>query len=102
MCGCDGIMAQPSSVTGSIGTIFQTFSVAGTMEKIGIKAVTVKSGDLKDIASPLHDLSAEEREVLEGIIEDLFRQFLAVVQEGRQTIEEQKLREVADGGGIHG
>lgn len=96
-CGCDGIMAQPSSVTGNIGTVFQTFSVAGTMEKIGIKAVTIKSGDFKDIASPLHDLSAEERQVLERIIEDLFRQFLAVVQEGRQTIEEQKLSELADG-----
>ena len=96
-CGCDGIMAQPSSVTGNIGTVFQTFSVAGTMEKIGVKAVTIKSGELKDIASPLHDLSAEERRVLEGIIEELFQQFLTVVKEGRKTIEEQKLSELADG-----
>jgi len=42
-CGCNGIIAQPSSVVGNIGTIFQTFSVAGTMEKIGVKAVTIKS-----------------------------------------------------------
>jgi protease-4 len=96
-CGCDGIMAQPSSVTGNIGTVFQTFSVAGTMEKIGIKAVTIKSGQLKDIASPLHDLSAEERKVLEGIIEELSQQFLTVVRQGRKTIERQKLRELADG-----
>jgi protease-4 len=96
-CGCDGIMAQPSSVTGNIGTVFQTFSVAGTMEKIGIKAVTIKSGKLKDIASPLHDLSAEEREVLERIIGELFQQFLTVVRQGRKTIEQQKLRELADG-----
>lgn len=96
-CGCDGIMAQPSSVTGNIGTVFRTFSVAGTMEKIGVKAVTIKSGPLKDIASPLHDLSAEERKVLEGIIEELSQQFLTVVRQGRKTIEQQKLRELADG-----
>ena len=96
-CGCDGIIAQPSSVTGSIGTIFQTFSVAGTMDKIGVKSVTIKSGELKDIASPLHDLTGEEREVLQGIIEDLYQQFLTVVKEGRKTIVEQKLPDLADG-----
>jgi len=96
-CGSDGIMAQPSSVTGNIGTIFQTFSVAGTMDKIGVKAVTIKSGDLKDLASPLHDLSEEEQRVLEGIIQELYQQFLAVVQEGRHGIGEDKLRELADG-----
>jgi len=96
-CGCDGIMAQPSSVTGSIGTVFQTFSVAGTMQKIGVKAITIKSGELKDLASPLHDLSDEERKILEGIIEELFQQFLTVVKEGRKIIKEQKLSELTDG-----
>ncbi|MFC1604884.1 signal peptide peptidase SppA [Planctomycetota bacterium] len=90
-CGCDGIIAQPSGVVGNIGTIFQTFSVAGTMEKIGVKAVTIKSGELKDMASPLHDLSDDERKVLEGIIEHLSEQFFEVVREGRKKIDEQKL-----------
>jgi len=96
-CGCDGIMAQPTSVTGNIGTVFQTVSFAGTMDKIGIKAVTIKSGQLKDLASPLHDLSDEERRVLEGIIQDLSNQFFGVVREGRKNMGEQKLREVTDG-----
>jgi protease-4 len=96
-CGGDGILAQPGSVTGSIGTIMQTFSFAGTMEKIGVKAVAIKSGDLKDLGSPLHDLRAEERKVLEGIINQFFEQFLTVVQEGREKIGEQKLRKLADG-----
>jgi protease-4 len=96
-CGCDAIMAQPSSVTGNIGTVFQTISVAGTMEKIGVKAVTIKSGELKDLASPLHDLSDDERRVLEGIIGDFSQQFFNVVAEGRKMMSEQKLREVADG-----
>ena len=96
-CGSDGILAQPGGVTGSIGTIMQTFSFAGTMEKIGVKAVAIKSGDLKDLGSPLHDLRTEERKVLEGIINQFFEQFLTVVQEGRKNIVEQKLRGLADG-----
>ncbi|MBN1846098.1 MAG: S49 family peptidase, partial [Sedimentisphaerales bacterium] len=46
-CGCDGIVAQPSCVTGSIGTIMQTVSFAGTMKILGIKAEAIKSGALK-------------------------------------------------------
>ena len=96
-CGSDGIIAQPGGVTGSIGTIMQTFSLAGTMEKIGVKAVAIKSGKLKDLGSPLHDLREEEQKVLEGIINQFFEQFLTVVLEGRKEIGEQKLRGLADG-----
>jgi len=96
-CGCDGIIAQPSAVVGNIGTVFQTFSVAGTMEKIGVKAVTIKSGELKDMASPLHDLSDEEHKVLQGIIKQFSEQFFEVVRMGRKTIDEQKLAELTDG-----
>jgi protease-4 len=96
-CGCDGIIAQPSSVVGNIGSVFQAFSVAGTMEKIGIKAVTIKSGELKDMASPLHDLSDEERKVLEGIIGYHSEQFFEVVLKGRKKIDEQKMAELSDG-----
>jgi len=96
-CGCDGIVAQPSSVVGNIGTIFQTFSVAGTMEKIGVKAITIKSGELKDMASPLHDLSDQERKVLEGIIKHHSEQFFQVVRKGRKKIDEQKMAELSDG-----
>jgi len=96
-CGCDGIIAQPSGVVGNIGVIFQTFSVAGTLEKIGVKTVTIKSGDLKDMASPLHDLSDEEHKVLQGIIEHLSGQFFEVVRKGRKTIDEQKMAELSDG-----
>ena len=96
-CGCDGIIAQPSCVTGSIGTIMQTFSVAGTMKKIGIEAVAIKSGKMKDLASPLHDLRKEEQELLEVMINHFYEQFLSVVQEGRSDIDGGKLRELADG-----
>ena len=96
-CGGDGIIAQPSSVVGNIGTIFQTYSVSGTLEKIGVKTVTIKSGQFKDIGSPLHDLSESERKVLEGINEQMFQLFVDVVRKGRTAISEQKLQELTDG-----
>jgi protease-4 len=96
-CGCDGIIAQPTTVTGSIGTILQTFSVAGTMDKIGVKTVAVKSGKMKDIASPLHDLSEEEQNILQQIIDKFYEQFLAVVENGRPGLDKEKLQKLADG-----
>jgi protease-4 len=96
-CGCDGIIAQPSTVTGSIGTIMQTVSFEGTMAKLGIRAEAIKSGELKDIASPLRNLSDEERIVLQGIINEFYEQFLTVVDEGRPQLGGRQVRELADG-----
>ncbi|MHC4619407.1 MAG: signal peptide peptidase SppA [Planctomycetota bacterium] len=96
-CGCDGIVAQPTSITGSIGTIIQTISFEGTMKKLGIEAVAIKSGSLKDMASPLRDLSEEEREVLQGIITEFYEQFVKVVDDGRKDLAEEKVRALADG-----
>lgn len=96
-CGADGIIAQPSCVTGSIGTIMQTISVAGTMEKIGIEAVAIKSGEMKDLASPLHELSKEEKAILQQLIDTFYEQFIDVVQQGRPDIAPEKLRQLADG-----
>ncbi|MHC5122311.1 MAG: signal peptide peptidase SppA, partial [Planctomycetota bacterium] len=96
-CGTDGIIAQPSCVTGSIGTIMQTFSVAGTMEKIGVTAVAVKSGKMKDMGSPLHELSEDEQVILQEIIDRFYEQFLGVVRDGRANLNIDKVRELADG-----
>jgi protease IV len=96
-CGSDGIMAQPTTVTGSIGTIMQTVSFAGTMQKLGIKAEAIKSGDLKDMASPLHDLGPREREILQNIIQQFYQNFLTVVLAGRNNLTRDKLLPLADG-----
>lgn len=82
-CASDKIIAQPTTITGSIGTIFQTVSFAGTMEKLGIKSQTIKSGKLKSIGSPLHDMNEDERLVLQQIIDHFYNSFLDVVLEGR-------------------
>ncbi len=96
-CAADGIVAQPACVTGSIGVIMQTLSVAGTMDKLGIKAVAIKSGELKDLASPLKDLSNQEKELLQGVVLQHYERFLTAVLEGRSTFSDQTLRPLADG-----
>ena len=96
-CGCDGIIAQPTTVTGSIGTIMQTVNFTGTMQKLGIKTDAIKSRDLKDIGSPLRDMSPEEREILQKIITDFYEQFLNVVLAGRKDIDRERLLQLADG-----
>jgi len=96
-CGTDGIMAQPSTLTGSIGTIMQTVSFEGTMNKIGVKAEAIKSGQLKDIASPLHDLQEDERALLKGIILDYYQAFIEVVLSGRPKLTRAALMPLADG-----
>jgi len=96
-CGSDGIMAQPTSVTGSIGVLVQTVSFAGAMEKLGVSAEAIKSGQIKDLASPLRRLEPEEREVLKGIVMHLYDNFLAVVLQGRGKLTREKLAPLSDG-----
>jgi protease-4 len=96
-CGCDGIVAQPSTITGSIGTIVQTISFAGTMRMLGVKSVAIKSGELKDMGSPLHDLTEAEREVLQGLISGFYEQFVTVVDKGRPELSQEQVRQLADG-----
>jgi len=96
-CGADGIMMQPAGITGSIGVIAQVVSFEGTMNKIGMKAATIKSGDMKDMGSPFHDMTEEERAVFEKLITSFYEQFLGVVDEGRKELGGEKLRTIADG-----
>ncbi len=96
-CGCDGIMAQPTTVTGSIGTIMQTVSFKGTMDKLGIEAVAIKSGHFKDIASPLKPLAADEQQILQDIILQFYEKFVTVVLDGRKNLDREKLKTLADG-----
>ena len=64
-CGADGIMAQPSTVTGSIGVMWLSVNFSGTLEKIGAQPMVVKSGQFKDMGSPLKAMSDQDRQILE-------------------------------------
>jgi protease IV len=92
----DTIVAHPTTVTGSIGTILVTANVEGLMQKIGVAANTVKSAEHKDMGSPFRTLRPEERAIFQSVIDELQRQFVAKVVE-RRGIPADTARALADG-----
>lgn len=96
-CACDEIIAQPMTVTGSIGVLMQMIDVSGTMNKIGVRSDAVTSGSFKDSGSPLRPMKPEEREVFQGIVNNMYEHFVQVVREGRPNLTEASVRELADG-----
>jgi protease-4 len=92
----DRIVAHPTTVTGSIGTIMVTANVEGLLGKIGVATDTIKSAEHKDMGSPFRTLTPEERAIFQSVIDDLQRQFLAKVVE-RRRLSEAAARGLADG-----
>jgi protease-4 len=82
-CGADRIVTHPTSVVGSIGVIFNTFNVAGTMEKIGAKSEAIKSGPLKDMASPFREIDPASRAVMQAMVDEFYGRFVSVVTTNR-------------------
>jgi protease-4 len=93
----DRIFAHPTSITGSIGVIMLTINVKGLLEKIGVQGEAIKSGQHKDMGSPLRPLEPEEREIFQGVIDQLYGRFLAVVGNGRKQLPADRVRQLADG-----
>ena len=79
----DKIVANPGTITGSIGVIIRGNNLSELLKKIGIKFETVKSGIYKDILSPDKPLSDEGRELLQGLIDESYKQFTEAVADGR-------------------
>ena len=96
-CAADEIAACRSTVTGSIGVLMQTLEVTGTMHKIGVKADAIKSGPQKAAGSPFEALRPEQREVFQGIVDELHAQFVEVVAAGRPHLSREQVMELADG-----
>ena len=92
----DTIVAHPTTVTGSIGTIMVTGNVEGLMQKIGVAATTIKSAEHKDMGSPFRTLTPDERAIFQSVIDELQRQFVAKVVE-RRRIPPETARTLADG-----
>jgi protease-4 len=93
----DRIIANPTTVTGSIGVIAQLAKFKDLMDKIGVSAVTIKSGDKKDMGSPMRDMTPEERAIMQDVINSMYERFLSVILAGRKNLDEKKLRAFADG-----
>jgi protease-4 len=92
----DKIMANPATMTGSIGVIMETMNIQGLYNKIGVTPQTVKSGVYKDIGSPNRPLTDAERGILQGMVNDIFNQFVDVVAKGRK-MDKEKVLKLADG-----
>jgi protease-4 len=95
--GCNEIYAQPTSVVGSIGVIINTFTVDGTLAKIGVRNEVIKSGPLKDMGSPFKPFSDDERAVMQGMIDEYYGRFVQVVQAKCNIQDPQKLKIATDG-----
>lgn len=81
---CDKIVANPGTLTGSIGVIFEMPEASGLLKKVGLGFQVVKSGKFKDTGSISHPLTPQEREYLQGTIDEVYHQFLGAVVEGRR------------------
>lgn len=96
-CASDEIVAQPTSVTGSIGVIVQTLSVKPALSRIGVNAEAITSGPNKDVGSPLTNMTEGHREVLRGLVDDFYARFVGVVRERRPGIPAGQFESVTDG-----
>lgn len=92
----DRIVAHPTTVTGSIGVLMLTVNSGGLLEKLGVSASYVKSGERKDMGSPFRGMSPEERAIFQDLIDRLHDRFVSLVARERR-IDEARVRRVADG-----
>jgi protease IV len=90
------IIANPGTMTGSIGVIMEVPNLKGFMDKLGVKTEVVKSGKHKDIVSVFRGIGDEERKILQGVMDNVHNQFIKAVSEGRH-ISFEDVRKIADG-----
>jgi protease-4 len=95
-CGATRIVANPGTLTGSIGVIFQFMHFKQLMDKIGIDATTMKTGKFKDSGSPFRKTTEEEKQYFNLLIGDVYDQFVDVVAEER-GLERKEVLKYADG-----
>ena len=92
----DIIVANPGTITGSIGVIVEFMNFEGLFEKVGLKGSVIKSGKFKDTGSPLRGMTEEERRLLQDVVDDVHSQFVSAVAAGR-SMEVDVVKEFADG-----
>lgn len=92
----DKIIANQGTLTGSIGVILQSVNVEGLFDKVGLRPVTFKAGKFKDILSPTRDITDEERQLVQTLIDEAHGQFITAVADGRK-IDRAKVTALADG-----
>lgn len=90
------IVANPGTITGSIGVIMEFIQIQDLLKKIGVKPEILKSGEFKDIGSPHRKMTEREKDILNAVILDIQNQFVNGVAGGR-NLSVEKVQEIADG-----
>lgn len=93
----DKIVAEPGTITGSVGVIMQTSNVEGLFEKIGVKVIPITSGKYKDMGSSFRPMTDAEKALLQDMVNDTYTQFFAAVKAGRPNVKAEDLKEYTDG-----
>ena len=93
----DKIVAEPGTITGSVGVIMQASNVEGLFDKIGVKVTPITSGKYKDIGSAYRPMSDAEKALLQDMVDDTYTQFFAAVKAGRPNVPADVLTEYTDG-----
>ena len=93
----DKIVAEPGTITGSVGVIMQTSNVEGLFDKIGVKVTPITSGKYKDMGSSFRPMSDAEKAILQDMVNDTYTQFFAAVKAGRPNVKPEDLAEYTDG-----
>jgi len=95
-CPADIIVANPATMTGSIGVIIQYPIIDELMKKLGIKYEVIKSKEHKDIGSPFRQLTDKEKQLMNEMTTDVYNQFVDAISEGR-NLPKEKILPYADG-----
>ena len=93
---CDVIMANPGTITGSIGVIMEYANFEEIARKIGLAPVVIKSGEFKDIGSPMRQIKDRERSLLQKVVDEIHGQFVRDAAKGR-GMDEEDMASLADG-----
>ncbi len=94
--GTDSIVANPGTMTGSIGVIMERYDLQGLYGNIGVDTETFKSGPYKDMGSSSRSTTPEEQVIFQSMIDDIYSQFVEYVAQGRQ-MDTARVRTLADG-----
>jgi protease IV len=95
-CASNKIVANPGTIVGSIGVIAEWVSYADLLEWAKLKDIVFKTGEFKDTGSPTRALTDNERKYFQGLIDDMYVQFVEAVSLGRK-LDLQEVRSMADG-----
>jgi protease-4 len=101
-CGGTFLMANETTLTGSIGVIMQSMKYHELMSKIGVETITFKSGQFKDMLSGSREMTQEERDYVQKMVMDTYGKFVGIVARERKLNEDELRHGLADGRVISG